>query len=152
MLELPDRYRDRPLGRAAHSGFFELEPGIVALQPDLMSSSSAETALEVQAFLYKLAEAHGGPIAAVVFIDNLTGQSASARRVYKDWPVDGPLSACGLVTSSSLGRAIGSLFIAVAPRAIPLKLTGDFQEAWDWVREARPASPGEAGWIPPSRG
>jgi hypothetical protein len=72
-VNLPDTSAWRRVGRTSNAEYFEIEPGVLGVVPDLGGSDSAETARENIGFQNRFFREHGAGV-SLVFIE------LSARR------------------------------------------------------------------------
>ena len=130
---VPETSGWRFLCDTANAKLFELEPGIVVVEPKQGAHDTVATAksnLE-QGSRY-LASCGGGIV--LVYFDLLAGQEWAARRVYRSYDP----SVCfgmGMIGGTPLARAMMSFFLGLArvPN-LPTKVFGSTEEAVQWAR------------------
>lgn len=125
----------RKVGGTAAGGYYLTEPGVIVAVPVpgyLQREADARRSLEE---FHRIVQAAGRPHAAIILVDRVRSQDASARRVWSSAEDRGKRSGLALVCASPLARAIGSFFIGFNKPNVPTKMFADFSQALVWSRE-----------------
>lgn len=121
------------VGATKNSRFFAPERGVLVAVPQAGTTDDGATAVENRAFQDKHFATVGSPGVVLVLIDGFVSQDKDARRVYQD--ISGPhVAAAGMIATSVLGRAIGSLSLGIKKPKIPVRMFATLEEAFPWAR------------------
>ena len=122
------------VGRTESARYYLAEEGVIVVLPheDVVDTeATARAAITLQADHWR-SVGHAG--ASVVLLDTVSHQEAGARRVYQR-EIDSEWYTCvALVTGSSFGRALASVFLGLARPPVPTKMFADLETAFRWVR------------------
>jgi hypothetical protein len=123
------------IGQSPNAEFFEIEPRVLAVLPHeggIDDENSARTSIRIQQDYIR---EHGQPAAVVVFTDAVAEQTSGARSVYRALPEKSTHACFALVSASTFGRAVASIFIGISRPSVPTRLFGTLDEALVWARE-----------------
>lgn len=122
-------------GGTQAGGYYRVEPGVLVAVPVpgyVQREPDARRSLEE---FHRIVLATGKPHAAIILVDRVRSQDASARRVWSGADDRSKRSGLALVCASPLARAIGSFFIGFNKPKVPTKMFADFPQALVWCRQ-----------------
>lgn len=132
------------LGRTNNAVMHLARPRVLVVVPDEGCTDDELTARQSVTFQHDHWRAQGTRGMSVVLMDRVTHQTKEARRVYQS-EMDGTLIAgVALVSSSTFGRAIASVFMGLSRPAVPLRMFGSLAQALAWAQACAEASPGSS--------
>lgn len=123
------------VGGTQAGGYYLIEPGVLVAVPVpgyVQREPDARRSLEE---FHRIVAAAGKPHAAIILVDRVRSQDASARRVWSGANDRNKRSGLALVCASPLARAIGSFFIGFNKPKVPTRMFPDFPQALVWCRE-----------------
>jgi hypothetical protein len=136
LLDMPDVDASAwtRVGGTAAGGYYLTEPGVIVAVPVpgyIQREADAQRSLEE---FHRIVAEAGKPHAAIILVDRVRSQDASARRVWSGADDRGKRSGLALVCASPLARAIGSFFIGFNRPSVPTKMFAEFRQALEWSR------------------
>lgn len=123
------------MGGTAAGGYFEVARDTLLALPNpgyVQTEDGARASLDE---FKRLARERGHRHSLIVLVDRVVSQDAGSRRVWSDHMDPGSFCSLALVTSSMLGRAIGSFFLGLRKPAIPTAMFRGLDEAIAWTAE-----------------
>jgi hypothetical protein len=123
------------VGGTAAGGYYQLATDVLLAAPKAGYAQTIDGARASLEELHRLAREQGRRQVLLVLVDRVRSQDVESRRLWRSDVEPRYLCGLGLVCTSLLGRAIGSIFIRFQRPTVNTAMLPSLKEGLSWANE-----------------